>query len=253
MSIKIKLSVFLLWISHFVGAQNDSIITAKKVLINAELSIITHLTENDSTVYYNDDESLTKYFNLELIDQKLYKTKKKKAVSFLLANTTHKKVNGSITLPCQKKTVTFTDIPSDEETHRIYEYIGEIDLLNTFVIYGMYWEDYDFKFIDKTSGEEIKVFVNFPNISADKQKILCLGANIYENTADLDFFTIDKKKIVQKMNAAFKYWMPAGEMTDMFWSTDGAFYLPVVATTNYWKPDGSLNDQWQYIRIKPIP
>lgn len=251
---KVNLLILLLFIGHFMVAQNDSLTTTKKILVASDLNIITYITENDSTVFYNGDESLTKYFNLELIDQKLYNAKKKKAVSFLLANTTaHKKMNGTVTLPCQKKTVTFTDLPSEEETHRIYEYIGEIGWLNAYMVFGMYWEDYDYKLIDKTSGEEIKVFVDFPNISADKKNILCLGANIYENTADLDFYTIDHKKIIQKMNAAFKYWMPAGEVTDMFWSTDGYFYLPVVASANYWKPDGNLNNQWQYIRIKPLP
>jgi len=254
MKTKVNLLALVLFFGHFMMAQNDSIKTAKKILVASDLNIITYLTENDSTIYYNEDEPLTKYFNLELIDKELYHAKKKKAVSFLLTNTTvHKKVNGTITLPCQKKTVTFTDLPSEEETHRMYEYIGEITVLNSFVVYGMYWEDYDYKLIEKTSGEEIKVFVDFPNISADKQKILCLGANVYENTADLDFYTIDKKKIVQKMNAAFKYWMPAGEVTDMFWSTDGYFYLPIVAAANYWKTNGDLNDQWQYIRIKPLP
>jgi hypothetical protein len=254
MKIKVDLLAFLLFFGHFTVAQNDSIITPKKILVASDLNIITYLTENDSTVYYSDNEPLTKYFNFELIDQKLYNAKKKKAVSFLLANTTaHKKLNGKITLPCKNKTVTFSDVDSEDETHRIYEYIGEINWLNTYLVYGMYWEDYDYKLIDKTSGEETKAFVDFPNISADKKKILSLGANVYENTADLDFYTIDRKKIVKKMNAAFKYWMPAGEITDMFWCTDGYFYLPVAASTNYWKPDGNLNDSWQYIRIKPVP
>lgn len=254
MNSKACLLLFVLFLSFDLKAQNDSIKANKKVLVQSDLTIITYLTENDSTTYYNEDESLTKYFSIELIDEKLYNAKRKKAVSSLTADTlAHKKTNGIITLPCQKKTVTFTDLPSEEETNRVYEYIGQINLLNAYVVYGMYWEDYDFKFIDRTSGELTESFVNYPNISADKKKILCLGANVYENTADLDFFVIDKQKILHKMNTGFKYWMPAGEITDMFWSNDGYFYLPVVATNNYWKPDGNLNDQWQYIRIKPIP
>jgi hypothetical protein len=244
----------VLSLGYFVTAQNDSIMANKMVLFESDLNIITYLTENDSTIYYNDDESLTKYFSIELIDQKLYTEKRKKAVSFLLADTlAHKKTNGIITLPCQKKTVTFKDLPSEEETNSVYEYIGQINLLNAYLVYGMYWEDYDFTSIDKTSGETTTSFVNYPNISADKKNIICLGANVYENTTDLEFFVIDKKKILHKMNTGFKYWMQAGEITDMFWSNDGYFYLPVVASNNYWKSDGNLNNQWQYIRIKPIP
>jgi hypothetical protein len=251
MNIKAYILVFLLSLGNFGRAQNDSV---KAVLVQSDLNIITYLTENDSTTYYPEDESLTKYFSLELIDSKLYQAKKKKAISFLTADTlAHKKTNGIITLPCQKKTVTFTDLPSEEETNRIYEYIGQINWLNAYVDYVMYWEYYDFTLIDKTSGEATTTFVDFPNISADKKNIICLGANVYENTADLDFYIIENKKIVQKMNTGFKHWMPAGENTDMFWSNDGYFYLPVVSTNHYWKPDGSLNDQWQYLRIKPAP
>lgn len=254
MNSKAYLVLFVLFLNFGVTAQNDSLRATKKLLDESDLPIIAYLTENDSTTYYHEDESLTKYFRFELIDQKLYLAKKKKSVSFLTADTlAHKKTKGIITLPCQQKTVTFTDLPSEEETNRIYEYVGQINLLNAYVVYGMYWEDYDFKLIDKTSGELTASFVDYPNISTDKKTILCLGANVYENTADLDFFGIDNKKILQKMNAGFKYWMPVGEITDMFWSTDGYFYLPAVATSQYWKPDGSLNDQWQYIRIKPIP
>ncbi|MBF6642066.1 hypothetical protein IVB69_11290 [Flavobacterium sp. J49] len=254
MNPKVYSILLLFFVTFDVTSQNDSIRAAKKVLDESDLPIIAYLTENDSTTYYHEDDSLTKYFRFELIDEKLYLAKKKKAVSFLTADTlAHKKTKGIITLPCQKKTVTFTDLPSEEETNRIYEYVGQINLLNAYVVYGMYWEDYDFTLIDKTSGETTASFVDYPNISTDKKTILCLGANVYENTADLDFFVIDNKKILQKMNAVFKYWMPAGEITDMFWSTDGYFYLPVVTTSHYWKPDGSLNDQWQYLRIKPIP
>jgi len=254
MNSKAYLILFFLFLNFGVKAQNDSLRATKKILDESDLTIIAYLTENDSTTYYHENESVTKYFRLELIDQKLYNAKKKKAVSFLLADTlAHKKTKGIIALPCQKKTVTFTDLPSEEETNRIYEYIGQINWLNAYVVYGMYWEDYDFTLIDKTSGEVITSFVDFPNISTDKKKIICLGANIYENTADLEFFVIENKKILQKMNTGFKYWMPAGEVKDMFWSHDGYFYLPFVATNNYWKPDGNLNDQWQYLRIKPIP
>ncbi|MBP6557897.1 MAG: hypothetical protein KA213_05985 [Flavobacterium sp.] len=254
MNSKACLLLFVLFLSFGVTAQNDSIKANKTVLIQSDLNIITYLTEKDSTIYYNEDESLAKYFSIELIDQKLYSVKKKKAISFLLADTlAHKKTNGIITLLCQKKTVTFTDLPSEEETHRVYEYIGQINLLNAYVVYGMYWEDYDFTLIDKTSGERTTSFVNYPNIAADKKKIICLGANVYENITDMDFFVIDKNKTTNVTSVGFKYWMSAGEITDMFWSNDGYFYLPVLASNNFWKPDGNLNDQWQYIRIKPIP
>ena len=72
MKTKVNLLALVLFFGHFMMAQNDSIKTAKKILVASDLNIITYLTENDSTIYYNEDEPLTKYFNLELIDKKYY-------------------------------------------------------------------------------------------------------------------------------------------------------------------------------------
>ena len=64
MNSKACLLLFVLSLSFGLKAQNDSI----KALVQSDLPIITYLTENDSTIYYNEDESLTRYFSIELID-----------------------------------------------------------------------------------------------------------------------------------------------------------------------------------------
>jgi hypothetical protein len=251
MNQKVCILIFVLFISHYLVAQNDTIHANKKVLVQSDLNIIANLTENDSTTYYNEDVPLTKYLSFELIDQKLYTAKKKKAVSFLIADTlVHKKKNGIITIPCQKKTVKFVDKLEAEEDIQLYYYIGKINILNSFLVLGTYWEEYDYKLIDKITGEVKLSFLDYPFISGDKKNIICIHANPYESTADLEFYTIDKNKIKRIISACFKNWMPAGEKNDTFWSSDGYLYLPVIHNKAYWSQDGDLNKNFQYVRIK---
>ena len=166
MNQKVYILILVLLLGHYLVAQNDSIHANKKVLVQSDLNIITYLTENDSTTYYNEDESLTKFFSIELINQKLYNIKKKKAVSFLIADTlVHKKKNGIITIPCQKKTVKFVDKLEAEEDIQLYCYIGKINILNSFLVLGTYWEEYDYKLIDKITGEVKLSFLDYPFIS----------------------------------------------------------------------------------------
>lgn len=251
MNLKICIIIFFLFLSYCVNAQNDSTDDSKKVLVQSDLNLLINSTENNSTTYYNEDMPLTKYLNFELIDQKLYLTKKKKAVSFLLADTLAlKKINGTISLPCQKKTVKFVDKPAAEEDIQLYYYIGQINILNSYLVFGTYWEEYDYKLIDKITGEVKLSFLDYPFISGDKKNIICIYANPYEATADLELYSIDKNKIKRIMSASFKNWMPAGEKNDTFWSNDGYLYLPVLHNKAYWSQDGDLNKNFQYLRIK---
>jgi hypothetical protein len=49
------------------------------------------------------------------------------------------------------------------------------------------------------------------------------------------------------MRASFKNWMPAVDKVNMFWSNDGHLYVPILSPEAFWKPDGNLNDKYEYI------
>lgn len=225
--------------------------TADDLLGPADLDVISSLTVNQKTVYFEADKQLTEYLTFELIDKPLFDRQKSTAVSFLLADTIdHKKKNGLTILKCRNKTVKYIDKPDAEEDLQVFTYVGQIEFLNTYLISGSYWESGDFKFIDKTSGEETNSFVDYPHISPDKKNIICINPNGYEETADLELYSIADNKAKHVMSASFKNWMPALENQDIFWSSDGYLYLTVHNTKSFWKENGDLNDQYQYIRIK---
>lgn len=226
----------------------DSLLTA------SELNIISSISTNGNTEFFDKGKALTKYVQIELITQSLFKSKMKDSVSFVRYDTIPNKKKNSITeLVCKAKTVKLIDKPDDNDSMEIYSYVGQIDVLNKYLVAVSYYESGEFFFIDKTTGAKTDSFGDFPTISPDKKHIISINANPYETTADMELFEIKNEKIKPIMTASFKNWMPLMEHGKIFWSNDGYLYLSVHNTKTYWTDDGNLNNKYQYIRLKLIP
>lgn len=220
-------------------------------LLPSDLNIISSLTRNQKTEYFENGKQLKEFLSLELIDKTVFDKNKSTAVNFIIADSSViKKKNGIIELKCQNKTVKFIDKPDAEEERQEFYYAGQIEFLNQYIIGGSYWESLDYRFIDKTSGEETAIFAEFPYISPDKKNIICIYTNPYETTADLELYSISNNKTKHIMSASFKNWMPTVETGEMYWSIDGYLYLTVNHVNSFWTASGHLNEKCQYIRIK---
>ncbi|MBE0390307.1 hypothetical protein [Flavobacterium sp. PL002] len=225
--------------------------TENDLLVSTDLNIISSLNKNQKTDFYENGEQLTKFLSLELIDKTLFDSKKNTAVNFLLTDTTEvKKVNGVIELNCKNKVVKFIDKPEDNDGMQLFNYEGQIEFLNKYLIIGSYYEGGDYIFVDKTSGETTTTFGDYPNISPDKKNIICINSNGYETTADLELYKISNNKVNNVMNVSFKKWMPLMENNEVFWSKDGYLYLSVHNVKTFWNEKGFYNNKYQYIRIK---
>lgn len=222
-------------------------------LLPSDLNIITLLTVNDKTENFETGKELERFFKFELVDKEIFESKKSSAVSYLLVDTNDiKKKNGVIQLKCQAKVRKYVDKPYAEEDRQVYKYEGQLGFLNQYLISGSYYESSDYTFVDKSSGEQTQSFGDFPNISPDKKHIIAIYANPYETTADLELYTINDRKIKPVMSASFKNWMPNLEPGEMFWSSDTYLYIAVNHAKSFWKQDGNLNDNCQYLRIKVL-
>jgi hypothetical protein len=115
-----------------------------------------------------------------------------------------------------------------------------------------YWESWDYKFINKTTGKEEVSFVDYPFISPDKKHIISISANPYNTTADLELYSILNNKVRMIMGASFKTWMPVNGADTMFWSSDGFLYVAALPVSTYWNANGDFNTDRQYIRIKVL-
>ena len=227
--------------------------TSEKALTPSELYIISSLTINQKTENFKTGKEFKGFLKIELIDKQLFDSMRSSSINFLIADTAEvKKKEGIIELKCQAKVKKYIDKQDSEESMQAFKYVGQFHFLNKYLIGSSYYEGLDYKFIDKISGEETQTFGEYPTISADKKHIICIYANAYETTADLELYTIGDKQINHTMSARFKNWMPKVEPSEMFWSTDGYLYLAVNHVNSFWKADGSLNDRCQYIRIKVL-
>lgn len=211
-------------------------------LLERDLNIITSFTINQKTVQYDEGKVLSDYLEIELIDKAIFDAKKATAVNYLLADTSviYKK-NGVIELPTATAVKKYIDKPDAEEERQEYTYLGQIGLLNRYIIQGSYWESWDYKFINKTTGKEEVCFVDYPFISPDKKHIICISANPYNTTADLELYTIQNSKVRMIMGASFKTWMPVNGADTMFWSSDGYLYVAALPVSTYWNANGDFN------------
>jgi hypothetical protein len=227
--------------------RNDS---TKTSLTPSDLNVMSSMTLNEQVEYFEDMTRLKRFLKIELVSKKEYDAKKKTAVNYVTNTDKIKKKKGVIILPCLKKKVKFVDKPDNEEDRHEYTYIGQIPFLNQYIVGGMYWETLDYKLIDKTSGNETIALGSYPHVASDKKHIICIYANPYENTADLDLYSIKNGKIKPVVSVSFKNWMNTLEENKTFWSQDGYLYCPVNHINVYWNKDGNINNKCQYIRMK---
>ncbi len=197
--------------------------------------------------------SLNNYLSLELINQSEYASKKGTSTDFLIRDTALiKKKNGILELECLKKNKKYTDnIDGIGEAYSEYNYLGRFDFLNKYIIYGGYYENHDYKLIDITSGEE-QTLGDYPYISVDKKQLICIELNPFDWTATLQVYAINGKQIKLTTSATFTNWMPTLNIENIFWSSDGFLYVPVVHTKTYSNEEGMPNKNYQYVRIKVL-
>ena len=217
--------------------------------INDKLSTITSLVVIDNSSELPADSILRNHLKIELISEEEFKAKQKTKVSHHIADTTKiRKKNGRLRLPTTTGSKTFVDKLVDDDGREEYEYLGQLPLLNAYLIRCMFWESITYKLISKKNGALISNFGAMPYISPGKKRIIAVDADPYENDAGISLFSLANTTIKDLVHVRFKNWMPATD-DNMFWGADGKFYLPVQYADKFWKEDGSYNTDYLYIRV----
>lgn len=240
------------WEKVFVLKSSTGSIDEIKLLAT-DVNIISSLTKDNDLTYFEEEQESNDYLKVELIDKRLFFNKKDNAINYITKDTSYiKKKNGVISLKCVERIKKYIDKPDAEESRREFKYVGQVDFLNQYLIEGSYWESIDYTFIDKESGNETQIFNEYPHISENKKYIICAYANPYEMTADIELYSINDNSIKSKLNVSYKNWMPSGDNENKFWHQDGYFYLSVNHIKSFWKKDGDINNNYQYVRIKTL-
>jgi hypothetical protein len=216
-----------------------------------DLNKISMLSYKEDVRYFNEIQTLDSLLKIELIDKDTFDKQKIGKIHNFAADTSQFiKKDGILSIKCKKTTITYKDNDVLNESIAIYNYMGQIPEINAFVIGCWYWEDFEYKLIDKKTGLELASTIEFPFLSDDKQKLISLYGNIYDLTGDLNFYTCKDKQISSKFSIKFSEWMPSYDLENIFWGSDGNLYLAVINKNSYWKQDGNLNEDFQFVKIK---
>ncbi|WGU70033.1 hypothetical protein QIU18_10925 [Capnocytophaga canimorsus] len=217
------------------------------------------LKESDLYAFYEDSESpiseetVRELFQIEFIDKKTYEEANKLRVNHLLEDTLAvRKLNGALSLTFEDDSVVILkDNDTDNDGAEVYEYMGQIEALQKYVVYVSYFESGEYILFDKKNGKR-QEFSGFPYLSPDKKQIVVFPISM-EGDESVAFYEVDENQgIKESVSLLFTNWIPYFDVYEgLFWATDGYFYTPVNHSAVYWDINGNYNvENCQYIRIK---
>ncbi len=217
-----------------------------------------YIDENDSVKFALPNTSI----KIERITFNNYNSMKKKAVSYFTADTNRfKNVKGKLKVITTNKTVEYVDDFETPDAEDHYEYIGQYNELNKYVIDASHNEWGQIIFIDKTNGREQFLEDNFPYLSNNKKFLISCGGEYYNQGnfyAILQVREVNKDTTENTLAEGFKNWLPVDYVANsnsMFWGNDDCFYLPIVPANATELPyknfEGNYhNNHYRYIRIR---
>lgn len=212
------------------------------------------LTEEDLYMDYDGGNQLAEYFLIELIDEETFTKNKPLEVNMLSKDSSaiHKE-NGAIILPCKKGEINFVDNLAEGDNFKEYTYIGQINPLNAYLIRGVYWEDWNYFLVDKSTCTTIQTFINVPYLSADGKHIVSIDFDHIEGSTFIDLYEVTDDKYIEPMVGMYvKKWIPINTGESVYWGNDNYLYVPVIHNSDYWAAEGNYNGIDQYIRLKPL-
>lgn len=212
------------------------------------------LTEKDLYMDYDGGDQLSEFFVIELIDKNTFLKNKSLAVNYLVPDSMSiNKHDGIIKLPAANGEVCFVDNLTGEENQKEYTYIGQIDKLDVFLMSGIYWEDWNYFFVDRVTGKTVQVFPSQPYVSADLKYIVSIDVDIFEGSTYLDLYEVIGQKDIEPLVGMYvKKWIPINSFENMYWANDNYLYIAVVHNADFWVADGNFSGLDQYIRLRPI-
>jgi hypothetical protein len=238
---------------HLVSADTALTVAVDENLV-LQLLKKNELTEHDLYTDLDGGSQLSDYFLIELIDKETFNKNKSTAVNLLVVDTTTiRKEKGVLTLPCLKKEVHFVDNLTSTDNHKEYSYVGQIDNLNVYLLSGIYWEDWDYFFVDKTTGKVVHKFLGEPYLSPDSKYIVSLDVDTFEGVAYIDLYQVGNMRRIDSVVSLYvKKWVPVATTEKMYWGNDNYLYVAVLHSKDFWAAEGNYAGLDQYIRLKPV-
>ena len=219
----------------------------------------TKITGDDLTknvdINGKSNDSISKYLSIDQISYEEYQEALRNKIDFLIEDTLAiVKKNGKLTFPCEHKTVYLKDLPDSIEDPfaTTYAYVGNVPILNQYLVFEDSGDFYAYIFIDKTTGKQTD-FERFPFLSPDKKYIITIGRAYEDLVGTISLYRIKSIKpfvIETLVNEDIKWWATYDfDEAPIFFSKNGSLYAPMNVIPNFFDEHNNPNKQRMYIKI----
>ena len=219
----------------------------------------TKITGDDLTknvdINGNSNDSISKYLSIDQISYEEYQEALRNKIDFLIEDTLAiVKKNGKLTFPCEHKTVYLKDQSDSVEDpfSTTYAYVGNVPILNQYLVFEDSGDFYAYIFIDKTTGKQTD-FERFPFLSPDKKYIITIGRAYEDLVGTISLYRIKSIKpfvIETLVNEDTKWWAAYDfDKEPIFFSKNGFLYAPMNVIPNFFDEHNNPNKQRMYIKI----
>ena len=219
----------------------------------------TKITGDDLTknvdINGNSNDHISKCLSIDQISYEEYQEALRNKIDFLIEDTLAiVKKNGKLTFPCEHKTVYLKDQSNsvEEPFSTTYAYVGNIPILNQYLVFEDSEDFYAYIFIDKTTGKQTD-FERFPFLSPDKKYIITIGRAYEDLVGIISLYRIKSIKpfvIETLVNEDTKWWAAYDfDKEPIFFSKNGSLYAPMNVIPNFFDEHNNPNKQRMYIKI----
>jgi hypothetical protein len=199
-------------------------------------------------------ECLDEYFDFKLISELDYNSTTTVNSEYLTSNPlvrvdVNEDNTQNISLPIDDSLLIFE---SESEYNRSsHSYIGDIDFLNQYLMYNVYYkaEDAYYTLLDKATGKKTFSFYGYPNISPNRKQIITFNYDDYSEEFCLTVHEINNDKSIKAKNVfKFLYWLELSEH-EIKWLSDKEFAIAIV-NQNIWNGSSVKNPQYLKVQLK---
>ena len=219
----------------------------------------TKITGDDLTrnvdINGKSNDRITKYLSIDQISYEEYQEALRNKIDFLIEDTLAiVKKNSKLTFPCEHKTVYLKDQSDNVEDpfSTTYAYVGNVPILNQYLVFEDSEDFYAYIFIDKTTGKQTD-FDRFPFLSPDKKYIITIGRAYEDLVGTISLYRIKSIKpfvIETLVNEDTKWWAAYDfDKEPIFFSKNGFLYAPMNVIPNFFDEHNNPNKQRMYIKI----
>ena len=198
----------------------------------------------------------SKHLNISCVSYEEYEGAFRDKVDFLQRDTLAiVKKKGKLTFVCKQRTVYLKDDISelaDKHFDMIYTYLGNIPVIDQYVVLEDTERSLAYILIDKTTGEKRR-FEKFPFLSVDKKYIINIGRDYYNWEGIISLYRIKSIKpfeIDTLINGNTKWWTTYDfDKEPIFFSKNGFLYAPMNVRSNFFDEHNNPNKQRMYIKV----